>query len=87
MKDWRERVAVDANICHGQPCIRGTRIQAWLILGLLANGDTVEEILEAYSSLSHEDILAALSYATEMTRKAGREPGLSGEGYVGKGCV
>lgn len=69
MKDWRERISFDPNICHGQPCIRGTRIQVWLVVGLLANGDTVEGILEAYPSLAREDVLAALSYAAEVTRE------------------
>jgi uncharacterized protein (DUF433 family) len=85
MKDWCERISVDRDICHGQPCIRGTGIQVWLIVGLLSEGDTVEEILEAYPALSHEDVLAALSYATEMTWGAGREPGSPGQAHPGKG--
>ena len=69
MKDWRERISIDPNVCHGKPCIKGTRIMVWLIVELLANGDTIEEVLEAYPSLSREDVLAALAYAAEMTRE------------------
>ncbi|MCC6039095.1 MAG: DUF433 domain-containing protein, partial [Armatimonadetes bacterium] len=32
MEDWRERISVDPNVCHGAPCIKGTRIMVWVIL-------------------------------------------------------
>ena len=38
MKDWHERVVVDPNICHGEPCIKGTRIIVSVILGSLVTG-------------------------------------------------
>ena len=41
----------------------------WIIVGCLANGDTIEDVLEAYPALSREDALAALAYAAEMTRE------------------
>ena len=69
MENWAERISVDPNICHGQPCIKGTRIMVWLIVSFLANGDTIETVLEAYPSLTREDVLAALSYAAEMARE------------------
>lgn len=69
MVDWRERISVDPQVCHGQPCIKGTRIMVWIILSCLANGDTVEDILEAYPSLTKEDVQAALAYAAEITRE------------------
>jgi len=69
MKDWRERISIDPKVCHGKPCIKGTRIMVWLIVECLANGDTIEDILKAYPSLTREDVLAALSYAAEMTRE------------------
>jgi len=40
-----DRICVDPQLCHGQPCIKGTRIMVWLILNYLANGDSVEDIL------------------------------------------
>ncbi|MCK4392696.1 DUF433 domain-containing protein [Candidatus Bipolaricaulota bacterium] len=67
--EWKERISIDPNVCHGKPCIKGIRIMVWIIVGCLANGDTIEDVLEAYPSLSREDALAALAYAAEMTRE------------------
>jgi len=67
--EWKERISIDPNVCHGKPCIKGTRIMVWIIVGCLANGDTIEDVLEAYPALSREDALAALAYAAEMTRE------------------
>jgi uncharacterized protein (DUF433 family) len=69
MENWEERISVDPNVCHGQPCIKGTRIMVWLIVSFLANGDTIDDVLEAYPSLTQEDVLAALTYAAEMVRE------------------
>ena len=41
----------------------------WIIVGCLANDDTIEDVLEAYPSLSRDDVLASLAYAAEMTRE------------------
>jgi uncharacterized protein (DUF433 family) len=64
-----ERISVDPNVCHGQPCVKGTRVMVWLILNYLANGDSIEDILSAYPSLSREDVLACLAYAAETARE------------------
>ena len=64
-----ERISVDPKICHGQACIKGTRIQVYQILHMLANGDTVEELLKEYPSLKREDILACIEYAAELTEE------------------
>lgn len=69
VRDWRERISIDPNVCHGKPCIKGTRIWVSLIVDNLAFGSTEEEILEAYPSLTREDIRAALAYAAEMARE------------------
>ena len=69
MNDWRERISIDPNVCHGKPCIKGTRIWVSLIIDNLAAGATEAEILEAYPSLNREDIRAALAYAAEMARE------------------
>ena len=61
MKDWRSRITIDPEILAGKPIIKGTRIPVKLILDLLANGWTTEEILENYPQLKKEDITAALS--------------------------
>jgi uncharacterized protein (DUF433 family) len=64
-----ERISVDPGICHGQACIKGTRIPVYQILHMLANGDTVEELLKEYLSLKREDILACIEYAAELTEE------------------
>jgi len=69
MDDWKERISINPNVCHGKPCIKGTRIMVWIIVSCIANGDSVGDILQAYPSLTREDIQAALAYAAEMTRE------------------
>ncbi len=64
--NWRDRITVDPNICHGKACIRGTRIMASVILDNLAEGISQQEILDSYPSLSTEDIQAAIAYAAEL---------------------
>ena len=61
------RVTIDDGKCGGQPCIRGKRIRVTDILGLLSAGASFEEILEDYSFLEKDDILAALEYAARQT--------------------
>jgi len=58
-----ERITVDAGVCHGKPCITGTRIMVSNILNLLAHGASVDEVLEGYPRLTREDVHAALAYA------------------------
>jgi len=53
----------------GRPCIRGMRVTVGTILGLLASGHDVEEILRAYPYLEREDIQAALAYAAWRTEE------------------
>lgn len=64
-----QRISINPNICFGKPCIRGHRIWVSLILDLLANGTTFEEILQDYPGLEREDILACIAYGSEMTRE------------------
>jgi len=63
------RISVDPAICHGQACIKGTRIPAHQIVGMLANGDTVESLLEAYPSVTDADIRACLEYAAWLAEE------------------
>lgn len=69
MKDWKQRISIDPNVCHGKPCVKGTRIMVWIIVDCLASGDSIDDVLAAYPSLTREDIQAALAYAAEMTRE------------------
>lgn len=64
-----ERIVTDPAVCHGKPCIRGHRIWVSLIVDLLADGMTVEQILAQYPGLEPDDIRACIAYAAEMTRE------------------
>jgi uncharacterized protein (DUF433 family) len=64
-----ERISIDPNICHGQACIKGIRIPVHQIIGMLANGDTTEEILAEYPSIKREDIFACLNYAASLAEE------------------
>lgn len=63
------RISTDPRICHGQACIKGTRIPVSVILDNLAAGLAPEEIIRSYPSLTREDIDAATAYAAELTRE------------------
>ena len=52
------RITIDPQVYHGQACIKGTRLPVHQILQMLANGDTIEDLLQEYPSLTWEDILA-----------------------------
>ena len=65
--NWKDRISVDPNICHGKVCIKGTRIMVSVILDNLADGETVESITSSYH-LDPEDVQAALHYAAELAR-------------------
>jgi uncharacterized protein (DUF433 family) len=64
-----ERISADPNICHGQACIKGTRIPVYQIIRMLANGDKIEELLEDYPSLKIYDIYACLDYAASLAEE------------------
>ena len=58
-----ERITFDPQIMYGRACIRGMRMTVSLVLNLVANGQTAEEIMKAYPYLETEDINQALRYA------------------------
>lgn len=60
------RITIDPAICTGKPCIRGLRFPVARLLGLLAAGESRDEILAAYPYLESEDINAALRYAASL---------------------
>ena len=64
-----DRITVAPNICHGQACIKSTRIPVYQIIGMLANGDTIEQLLKQYPSLVRDDILACLDYAASLAQE------------------
>ena len=67
--NWRSRVSVDPNVCHGKACITGTRIMVSVILDNLAEGVSHDQILASYPSLGPEDIQAAIAYAADLTKE------------------
>ena len=69
MNDWRQHIVSDPTICHGKPCLRGTRIMVSVVLDNLAEGLTPEEIVGEYPPLRIEDVRAALAYAALLTRE------------------
>jgi uncharacterized protein (DUF433 family) len=64
-----DRISVDPKVCHGQACIKGTRIPVHQIVRMLANGDEIDDLLKEYSSLKREDILACLDYAAALAEE------------------
>ena len=56
------RISIDPNVCFGKPCIKGHRIWVSLILGFLASGMSVHEILNEYPGLEEADVLACIAY-------------------------
>lgn len=65
-----DRIAVDPHVCHGKPRIAGTRIPVEIILGLLADGLTIKEIIaKCYPELTEEDILACIRYAKRLVEE------------------
>jgi uncharacterized protein (DUF433 family) len=64
-----QRISIDPSICFGKPCIRGHRIWVSLILDLLAAGTTVDEIRHDYPQLTRDDVLACITYGSEMSRE------------------
>jgi uncharacterized protein (DUF433 family) len=66
---WQERVAVETDLHHGDPCIKGTRIPVAMIVGSLADGMTYDQIRQAFPQLTDDDIAAALGYAADALRQ------------------
>ncbi len=64
--DFLKRIEINPEIMVGKPVIKGTRIPVELILKLLGQGISFQEILEDYPRLKNEDVLAALNYASHV---------------------
>ena len=61
-------VMVDPAVCHGKPCLTGTRIMVYQILEHVEAGETPKEIRKHYPSLAPQHIRAAIRYATSLVR-------------------
>jgi len=73
-RDWESRISVDAQVCHGKPCIRGTRIMVSVVLDYLKAGETIETIVRQYPALAADDVRAALSYAAWLAHEEEEQP-------------
>jgi len=67
MMDWQNRISADVRVCHGKPCIKGTRVMVSVVLANVAAGETYEEIAAGYH-IDREDIQAALYYAAAISQ-------------------
>jgi len=61
---WRDHIVVDPAICHGKPCIKGTRVLVSVVLDNIAAGETPDQIATTYR-LAKQDVQAALQYAAD----------------------
>jgi uncharacterized protein (DUF433 family) len=61
--EYLSRITMDANICHGKPCIRDMRWPVEVVLDMMLSGMSFQEILEDHPELEHADLMACLAYA------------------------
>ena len=64
-----ERITIDPKVMQGRPCVRGMRITVGLVVNLVANGMSTQEILRNYPDLQKEDIAECLRYAALLTEE------------------
>ena len=72
--NWRDRISIDPQICHGKPCIKGTRIIVSIILDYLSANESEDEIIRQYPNLTLDDIRATISYAAWLARQEDEHP-------------
>ncbi len=64
---WQDRIRVNPNVCHGKPCIKGTRVLVSVVLADVAVGEPVESITSGYH-IEREDVQAALFFAADLAQ-------------------
>ena len=69
MTEWRKYLVHDPELCHGQLCVKGTRVFVTTILDSLAEGASRNQILHSYPTLQSVHINAALAYAAELAHE------------------
>ena len=74
MINWQGKIEKNPNICHGKPCIKGTRIMVSVILDNLAEGLTLAEIVEDYPPLTLETVRSVIAYAAALAREEELSP-------------
>ena len=63
---WQDHISIDPKILVGKPVVKGTRIAVELVIDLMAQGWSQEQILDNYPNLTAEDVRACLAYASEI---------------------
>lgn len=66
MSSLLDRITIQPDVCNGRPVVRGTRITVQTVLEFLAAGDSVEDVLEEYPTLTRPDVQACLNYASRV---------------------
>jgi uncharacterized protein (DUF433 family) len=64
---WQDRISVNPHVCHGKPCIKGTRVLVSVVLADVAVGEPFETIMSGYH-IAREDIQAALFFAADLAQ-------------------
>lgn len=68
MEDYHKRIKINPKILLGKPVFKGTRIPLYVVLDLLAEGESIQEIIKAYPDLTEEDIKAAIRFASDTAK-------------------
>ncbi len=68
MEDYHKKIEINPKILLGKPVFKGTRIPLYVVLDLLAEGETIQEIIKAYPDLTEEDIKAAIRFASDTAK-------------------
>ncbi|MBT9162001.1 MAG: hypothetical protein DDT27_00544 [Dehalococcoidia bacterium] len=70
-REVTKRISINPKVCHGKPCIKGTRVMAQQILDLLAGGLLIEEIIseDYFPDLTKEDVLACIAFANQLLKE------------------
>lgn len=66
--NWRDHIETNPDILAGKPVVKGTRLAVEFVVGLLAQGWTVDDLLDQYPALTREDVQACLHYASEILK-------------------
>jgi uncharacterized protein (DUF433 family) len=69
MDDLLELISIDPAVCHGQPCIKGTRVMVTVVLDALAAGLDVDEIVSQYPTLTAAGVRAAVAYGAWLAKQ------------------
>lgn len=68
MVNWRDHIVTDKNILLGKPVIKGTRLSVDYLIGLLAQGWSMEDVLNNFPRLTQDDIKAIFTYVQECLK-------------------